>query len=719
MTHVRYHAFLSYNRNDEPDVRRIYEFLNDRGLKVWFDREALAPGTDWLDEMQIGLSASKTCIVFHRAEPGPWNQEEVKQALRQRADNPLFTIIPVLLPGGASDTPKLPPFLKGSTWVDLRSGLFDIPALRKLAQAVAGNASVPIHAVPQGQPDARGLPTGYRADVGKIIALLIGESLYKHRYVSIREIIQNAVDACERRLKTSFGFRPEISIIVNSDEGYFEVIDNGEGMSPYLLSECFAVIGKSIKDEDNILERTQSDDSTRLFLIGKFGIGFISTYILAKKVFISTTYAGDQQINVEIAGIADPFVYHERSLVGRATEAVGSSVRVYLKDEFRITGKTPLNVPDAVRQYCRHVACLHTPKDAKSVLTDDWNVTDHRVVETIAEPYLFELRLGLADGDTTFIASNAGFLISDKPETITPPLMPTIIGGEINLFPNVVDLNIARDAIIDNDKAAKIRADVSVGIKKLLVKAAAVSLPSTSRKAVVDLLKIYIVEAGETELTAPSRGVRHEMLPLSVAEAADLLAELWYLRLDGRDLQLRQALQKSRAAGKNRIYWYRWYLDEPIVKLFKESLVHRGFIVVKADNTRVSFRGGNSYLTDTSSALKQLAKRFNFELRGIDEPLKEDIDELLVGQERVGPILRSIIADIQRSGGRDVRIGRLRDAPAAFTLAHYDYLNLDNEVLRKVNQNARAYDHKTLRAYVLGLLQYELKGHNTPAGRGA
>lgn len=715
----KYDSFLSYNKEDEMDVRRVYEYLTDIRLKIWFDLEDITPGDDWLDNMQDALDKSKTCLVFFRNEPGPWHKEEIKQALRRKVENPNFKIIPVLLPGCKDTNPQLPPMLKGNAWVDLRYGLFNIPALKKLVQAIQGGATISIHSEPDIAPTNKELPTGYKADVNKIISLLIGESLYKQRYVSIREIIQNAVDACERRFNTSYGIRPEIEIKIETKQGFFQVSDNGEGMNPLLLSECFAVIGRSIRDEENIIERTQEDNKKRLYLIAKFGIGFISTYIMAKKILISTTYEESKQINLEINGISEPFVYHSASRVGRPSNLIGTTVRVYLKDEF-LTGKTgQIDILGAVKEFCRHVPSLLVIKD-DSVITikDDWNIKEALVSDVFKEQYKFELHLGISNSSINFLASNAGFLISKNPEAITPSLMPQTIGGEINLFPGIVDLNIARDTIIENDNSANMRASVSHAIKSILIKAVSQQkniISSTLR----DILMIYLESAVKYENSIISSSEKlltnhltdshmKEPPPLTSTEAAELLLDTWLVSIDNLNVSFREALRKIQMNNKNRVYWHKRHINEPIHNLFRNSLIQRGFLVVKNDQDIVVLRSGQSEFTDHLAVLKFLSKRYHFELIPIEKPYEEDIESLLVNKSTLSHTTQRIIHEIEKSKGKKIRVGKLYDAPAAFNLAGYDYLNLENDLFKNVDFSSDSYDYSSLKAYILGLLQFEL-----------
>jgi len=287
-------------------------------------------------------------------------------------------------------------------------------------------------------------------------------------------------------------------------------------MNSFLLSEYFAVIGKSIRDEDDISTRIQADDSTRLFLIGKFGIGFISTYILARAVQISTTYDGAQQVNVEISGIDEPFVYNSKSSVGRPKESIGTTVRVYLKDEFRLGGAHEFDALDAVKRYCRHVTELTIINNGQRTdIVDNWNTHRSAVSEIVGVRHRFELRLGFSSSATSFIASNAGFLVSNDPEHIMPPLMPKLIGGEINFFPGVVDLNISRDAIVESETTKSVRRQIEESIKKILIKVVS-DPPPGSHTSLRDTLMIYLELAIEHEGKKTGRSVSSLFSPSPV-----------------------------------------------------------------------------------------------------------------------------------------------------------------------------------------------------------
>ena len=704
---TRYDTFLSYDREDELDVRTIYEYLTEIGLKVWFDLENINPGDDWIEAMQDGLKNSQTCLVFFRNEPGIWQKEETKAAIRKKAQNLSFKIIPVLLPGGMDAPPSMPSLLEGTQWVDLRDGLFKMPALKKLREAIRAGEIVSIHQIPEGSETDDELPSGYRADVKKIISLLIGEALYSRRDVSIREIIQNSVDACERKgnSRSGAGTRADVVFEINTNHGFFEVRDNGDGMNPQVLSEYFSVIGKSIKDEENILDRVQENEKTRVYLISKFGIGFISAYILAQKILISTTSEGFDQINLEISGISEPFVYSKSSRVGRPPEEIGTTVRVRLKQAFLNQGSAPIDLLASVEAFCRHVEFVRVLQDGSPViLKDTWNTESAMVTQVSVIPFKFELHLGLSSTNLDFFASNAGFLISRTSDAISPVFMPTNIGGEINLYPGVVDLNMARDTIIENEKSLEIMGAVSKAIRSLLIKASS-NVNKEGRKKLLLILLFYLEQALEHEKAESADNF--QPVPLSSIEAAELLMDVWFVTLNGKELSLREALGVVKHEGRYRAYAAGYYHDKPLLKIMQESLTNRGFLVIEPQGGTIEFKSGHSEFVIGHRALEYLSKRYFFDLYEVESPFDADLNITITAAE-LSSTLQEVLSDIELTTGKNVPLARLPGAPIVFELAGKNFLNVGSELFTKVETILERYDKSRLKSYVLGLLQYEI-----------
>ncbi len=135
-----YDVFLSHNSSDKPAVEVIGQRLRDMGLRPFFDKWHLTPGTPWQTELEEALSKSTCTAVFLGASgKGAWHHQEMQVALntaaRTRDD---YRVIPVLLPG--ADPHHMSGFLELRTWVDFRAGLDDEVAFCTLVAAVKGVA---------------------------------------------------------------------------------------------------------------------------------------------------------------------------------------------------------------------------------------------------------------------------------------------------------------------------------------------------------------------------------------------------------------------------------------------------------------------------------------------------------------------------------------------------------------------------------------------------
>lgn len=103
--HDRDQVFLSYAREDLPKVRELYQGLQSRGLKVWFDQVSIGPGR-WKEQIVKAIASSRYYVITISnaalrktgAEPGFLDQE-LDAAYQFAKDLPVkdFTIVPVLL----------------------------------------------------------------------------------------------------------------------------------------------------------------------------------------------------------------------------------------------------------------------------------------------------------------------------------------------------------------------------------------------------------------------------------------------------------------------------------------------------------------------------------------------------------------------------------------------------------------------------------------------
>lgn len=138
---------------------------------------------------------------------------------------------------------------------------------------------------------------GFQAEVKQLLNLL-AHSLYSQKEIFLRELISNASDACDKLRFEAMGDPalyeddPDLCIRVTYDKTArtITVADNGIGMSREEVIENIGTIAKSGTRE--FLERLTGDQARDAHLIGQFGVGFYSSFIVADRVTLITRRAG-------------------------------------------------------------------------------------------------------------------------------------------------------------------------------------------------------------------------------------------------------------------------------------------------------------------------------------------------------------------------------------------------------------------------------------------
>ena len=159
---------------------------------------------------------------------------------------------------------------------------------------------------------------------------LLAQNLYAEPDVFLREMIQNAHDSITRRgeLAKDRGESelpaPRIQVVTHPSSGTIEVIDNGSGLTREEIDSYLSTIGRSGTDE--LRRRIKEADRTRTVeLIGQFGIGLLSAFIVADRVTVTTRAAGHDALLWESKG-------GERYTVQPAERTmVGTTVTLFLQ----------------------------------------------------------------------------------------------------------------------------------------------------------------------------------------------------------------------------------------------------------------------------------------------------------------------------------------------------------------------------------------------------
>ncbi len=198
---------------------------------------------------------------------------------------------------------------------------------------------------------------GFQAEVVQLLDLMIN-SLYSNKEIFLRELISNASDAIDRlRLELlSRGEDPEgegplqIRVSYDKDAGTITVADNGIGMSRAEVTEHIGTIAKSgTREFFQALTGDQRKDAT---LIGQFGVGFYSSFIVADKVELTTRRAGlgaDQAVRWTSDGRG------EYTLEAAERPSRGTTVVLHLRDgeQDLLSG---LRLRAIIRKYSDHIS---------------------------------------------------------------------------------------------------------------------------------------------------------------------------------------------------------------------------------------------------------------------------------------------------------------------------------------------------------------------------
>lgn len=139
----------------------------------------------------------------------------------------------------------------------------------------------------------------FTAETEKIFNLMV-HSLYENKDIFIRELISNASDACDK-LRYEANTKPEllgddeleIKVEVNKEKRLITISDNGIGMNDKDLIENLGTIAKS--GTQGFLKGLTGDNKQDSQLIGQFGVGFYSSFMVASNVNVISRKAGDKQ----------------------------------------------------------------------------------------------------------------------------------------------------------------------------------------------------------------------------------------------------------------------------------------------------------------------------------------------------------------------------------------------------------------------------------------
>ena len=195
---------------------------------------------------------------------------------------------------------------------------------------------------------------GFQTEARKLLQLMIN-SLYSNREIFLRELISNASDAIDRlrfeslKDESLIADDPEFRIVVESDKdaGTLAIVDNGIGMSRHEAVANLGTIAKSGTEE--FFGALTGDEQKDSALIGQFGVGFYSSFIVAREVEVLTRRAGEETGTRWTSAGEEDFTVEERADLPR-----GTRVTLTLKDDAKEFAEG-FRLRSVLRKYSDHV----------------------------------------------------------------------------------------------------------------------------------------------------------------------------------------------------------------------------------------------------------------------------------------------------------------------------------------------------------------------------
>ncbi len=195
----------------------------------------------------------------------------------------------------------------------------------------------------------------FQAEVGRLLDI-VAHSLYSEKEIFLRELISNAADACDR-LRYEALTKPElldgdggfgIEIAIDKAAGTVTIADNGIGMSKKELTENLGTIARS--GTSAFMEKLTGDAAKDVTLIGQFGVGFYSAYMVADDVTVVSRRAGQKTAWSWESDGKGAF-----TIEPAARERVGTTITLHMKKEAK-EYLEPARLRQIVGKYSNHIA---------------------------------------------------------------------------------------------------------------------------------------------------------------------------------------------------------------------------------------------------------------------------------------------------------------------------------------------------------------------------
>ena len=191
----------------------------------------------------------------------------------------------------------------------------------------------------------------FQTEVGQLLEIVAG-SLYSNREVFLRELVSNASDACDKlryAALTDASLAPAdgFAITLAADKKTLSISDNGIGMNHADLLDTLGTIAKS--GTGAFIEALKADEKDAPGLIGQFGVGFYSAFMVASKVDVLTRKAGEDEAWLWSSDGKGSFTIEPAT-----RDAAGTTVTLHLKKDAKEFAD-PARIRHIIKTYSDHI----------------------------------------------------------------------------------------------------------------------------------------------------------------------------------------------------------------------------------------------------------------------------------------------------------------------------------------------------------------------------
>jgi molecular chaperone HtpG len=530
----------------------------------------------------------------------------------------------------------------------------------------------------------------FQAEVGKILDI-VAHSLYSQKEVFLRELISNASDACDKLryrsltepdlLDGSGDFQIEISIDPKAKT--LTISDNGIGMDKDDLIDALGTIAKSGTQAfmEGLADAEKGSEEATLELIGQFGVGFYSAFMVGDKIEVVTRKAGTDQAYRWTSDGKGSFEIEDAT-----RDTNGTDVIVHIRKDQK-EYLEHMRVENVVKTYSDHIAqpviLKATKKDdedktlnsasalwtreKRDISEDQYKEFYHYVGMAFDDPWLTihnKVEGMVSYTNLLFVPSSRPFdlfnpdrkgqlrlyvkrvFITDDCEALIPPYLRFVKGV---VDSEDIDLNVSREMLQHNPAVAKIR--------KALIKRVLGELKKKADKAPEEYAKFW-----DTFGMVLKEGIHEDF------ENRDKLIELARFKSSAVDgwTSLKEYVERAKE-GQKQIY----YISGPDAEQVSKSPQLEGF---RAKGIEVLFMTDpvDEFWLPAVGTFEE--KEFKSATRGdvdlssvdgdaSDEDKKDDADKKAKNAEGMDPLLAAFKVALGDSV-KDVRTSsRLTDSP--------------------------------------------------------